>query len=41
MSIRYLLLCLFFAVAVGGWADEDKFQLKPLQPKRPTATAPT
>ena len=41
MSIRYLFLYLFLAVAVDGWADEDKFQLKPLQPKRPTSTAPT
>ncbi len=41
MFIRYSLLCLFLAVAVSGWAAEDKFQLKPLQPKRPTSTAPT
>ena len=27
MSIRYLFLHLFLAVAVSGWADEGKFQL--------------
>ena len=27
MSIRYLFLYLFLAVAVSGWADEGKFQL--------------
>ena len=41
MFIRYPLLCLFLAVAVSGWADEGKLQLKPLQPKQPTSTAPT
>ena len=39
MSIRYLLLCLFLAVAVSSWAAEDKLQLKPLQPKRPTSAS--
>ena len=41
MFIRYLVLCLFLAASVSGWADEGEFQLKPLQPKRPTSTAPT
>ena len=39
MFIRYPILCLFLAVAVSGWADDGKFQLKPLQPTRPTSTS--
>ncbi len=41
MLIRYLVLCLFLAASISGWAAESEFQLKPLQPKRPTSTAPT
>ena len=41
MLVRYLVLCLFLAASVNGWAAEGDFQLKPLQPKRPISTAPT
>jgi len=39
--LLYLSLYLLLAVSVSAQVDERKLQLKPLQPKRTTSTAPT